>query len=171
MTPRKPCPIVPQPLEEYAQHFDDVFGQLAQRRSFREYLPGLLLPRDRNKTLTALAGTEPAVGAQAAAVQRLQNCVTESPWEAAALNQRRLELLQAHPRTTTHADGVLIVDDTGDRKSGVHTAHVGRQYLGSVGKSDNGIVVGSTLWADEQRYYPLHAEPYTPGPAPTDGQS
>jgi hypothetical protein len=149
-------------LEEYAEHFDDVFGQLAQRRSFREYLLGLLLPRDRNKTLTALAGTEPVAGAQAAAVQRLQSFVTESPWEATAVNQRRLELLQADARTTTHADGVLILDDTGDRKSGVHTAHVGRQYLGSVGKIDNGIVVVSTLWADEQRYYPLHAEPYPP---------
>jgi hypothetical protein len=162
MTPRQPCPTVPGPLEEYAQHFDDVFGQLAQRRSFREYLLGLLLPRDRNKTLTALVGTEPVVGAQAAAVQRLQSFVTESPWEATALNQRRLELLQADPRTTTHPGGVLILDDTGDRKSGTHTAHVGRQYLGSVGKIDNGIVVVSTLWADEERYYPLHAEPYTP---------
>jgi hypothetical protein len=162
MTPRKPCPTVPKPLEEYAQHFDDVFGQLAQRRSFREYLLGLLLPRDRNKTLTALVGTEPVVGAQAAAVQRLQSFVTESPWEVTALNERRLELLQADPHTTTHAGGVLILDDTGDRKSGTHTAHVGRQYLGSVGKIDNGLVVVSTLWADEQRYYPLHAEPYTP---------
>src|SRR5215510_15057156 len=123
MTPRKPCPTVPRPLEEYAQHFDDVFGQLAQRRSFREYLLGLLLPRDRNKTLTALVETEPVVGAQAAAVQRLQSFVTESPWEAAAINQRRLELLQADPRTTTRAEGVLILDDTGDRKSGAHTAH------------------------------------------------
>jgi SRSO17 transposase len=34
--------------------------------------------------------------------------------------------------------------------------------LGSLGKIDNGIVVVSTLWAGEQRYYPLHAEPYTP---------
>jgi hypothetical protein len=41
-------------------------GTLAQRRGFREYLQGLLLPRDRNKALTALAGTEPIVGAQGA---------------------------------------------------------------------------------------------------------
>jgi len=39
---------------------------------------------------------------------------------------------------------------------------VGQQYLGSVGKIDNGIVVVSTLWADDERYYPLLAEPYTP---------
>ncbi len=42
MTPRKPCPSVPGPLEEYAQHFDDLFGQLAQRRGFRESLQGVL---------------------------------------------------------------------------------------------------------------------------------
>ena len=153
---------MPGPLEEFAQGFDGIFRQLAHRRSCREYLRGLLLPRDRNKTLTALSGAEPVVGAQAAAVQRLQGFVTESPWEATALNQRRLELLQADPRMTTHGGGVLILDETGDRKSGTHTAHVGRQYLGSVGKIDNGIVVVSTLWADEERYYPLHAEPSTP---------
>ena len=162
MTLRKPCRMLPGPLEEYAGRFDDLFGHKAQRRSFREYLQGLLLPRDRNKTLTGLAGTEPVVGAQDAAVQRLQSFVSESTWEAAAVNQRRLELLQADPRTTSHEAGVLIIDDTGDRKSGKQTAHVGRQYLGSIGKIDNGLVVVSTLWADDHRYYPLHAEPYTP---------
>jgi len=50
MTPRKPCPPVPGPLEAYAQGFDDLFGQLAQRRGFCEYLLGLSLPRDHKKT-------------------------------------------------------------------------------------------------------------------------
>ena len=95
-------------------------------------------------------------------MQRLQSFVSESTWEATAVNQRRLELLQADSRTTTHEQGVLVIDDTGDRKRGKQTAHVGRQYLGSIGKIDNGLVVVSTLWADEERYYPLHAEPYTP---------
>jgi hypothetical protein len=162
MTPRKPCPTIPGPLEDYARHFDDLFGHRAQRQSFREYLQGLLLPRDRNKTLTALVGAEPIAGASHAAVQRLQSFVSESTWDATAVNRRRLEVLQADPRTTTHEAGVLVIDDTGDRKSGTQTAHVGRQYLGSVGKIDNGIVVVSTLWADGERYYPLHAEPYTP---------
>src|SRR5262249_6322610 len=38
----------------------------------------------------------------------------------------------------------------------------GRQYLGSVGKIDNGIVAVSSLWADERLYYPLHVVPFTP---------
>jgi SRSO17 transposase len=98
----------------------------APRRGFRESLLGLLLPRERNKTLTALVGTEPGVGAQAAVVRRLQSFVTESPWEATAINRRRLELLQADPRTPTYGGELLTLDDTGDRKSGTHTAHVGR---------------------------------------------
>src|SRR5712671_2013332 len=56
MTRRLPCPEAPGPLEGYAARFDDLFGSLAQRLGFRECLAGLLAPRDRNKTLTALAG-------------------------------------------------------------------------------------------------------------------
>jgi SRSO17 transposase len=55
-----------------------------------------------------------------------------------------------------------VLDDTGDRKDGTATAHVARQYLGSVGKVDNGIVAVTSLWADERCYWPVHAVPDTP---------
>nr|WP_234333334.1 transposase [Streptomyces viridochromogenes] len=55
-----------------------------------------------------------------------------------------------------------MVDDSGDRKDGTATAHVGKQYLGSVGKIDRGVVTVTTCWADERVYYPVHACPYTP---------
>ena len=164
MTARKPCPEAPGPLEDYARRFDEDFESLAQRRAFREYVAGLLLPRDRNKTLTALANAEPVAGAQHAAVQRLQFFLSESRWDAEAVNARRLALLVEDPVTAPHGDGVLVVDDSGDRKDGRATDHVARQYLGSVGKTDNGIVAVTTLWADERRYYPLHVAPYTPAP-------
>jgi hypothetical protein len=162
MSQRLACPPAPGPLEDYAAAFDSLFGTLAQRRGFREYLQGLLLPRERNKTLTALVGTEPVVGAQAAPVQRLQWFLSESPWDVATVNAQRLALLCETPATRPHAQGVLVVDDTGDRKAGAHTAHVARQYLGSVGKVDVGIVAVTTVWADERVYYPLHLQPYTP---------
>ncbi len=164
MTGRVPCPVAPGPLEAYAARFDPLFGTLAQRRGFREYLQGLLLPRDRNKTLTALAGAEPVVAAQAGGVQRLQFFLSESVWDPEPINSRRLELLLSDPATAPHTHGVLVIDDSGDRKAGTHTAHVGRQWLGSVGKVDNGIVAVSSLWADERVYYPLHVQPYTPAP-------
>ncbi len=162
MTKRLPCPPAPGPLEDYAAQFDALWGSLAQRRGLRDYLQGLLLPRDRNKTLTALADAEPIVGAQHREVQRLQWFLSESTWDHQAVNQQRIELLQADPATAPHARGVLVIDDTGDRKDGRHTAHVARQYLGSVGKTDNGIVAVTSLWADPRCYWPLHLVPYTP---------
>src|SRR6185437_10997635 len=70
MTVTKPVPCQPDPgpLEGYAARFDDLFTHVAQRRGFREYLAGLLAPRNRNKMLTALAGAEPVAGAQHPAV-------------------------------------------------------------------------------------------------------
>jgi hypothetical protein len=162
MTKRLPCPPAPGPLEGYAAQFDDRLGTLAQRRGFREYLQGLLLPRDRHKTLTGLVGTEPVVGAQDASAQRLQFFLSESPWDVEAVNDRRLELLVANPATAPHDGGVLVIDDSGDRKAGTKTAHVAKQYLGSIGKIDGGIVAVTSLWADERVYYPLHVRPYTP---------
>jgi SRSO17 transposase len=153
---------MPLPLEEYGHAFDDLFHTHIQRRCFREYLAGLLLPRERNKTLTALAGAEPITQAQTAPVQQLQYFLSEADWDAEAVTTRQIELLRSTPLTTPHAQGALVVDETGDRKDGTKTAHVGYQYLGSIGKTANGIVAVSSLWADEQVYYPLQVRPYTP---------
>lgn len=155
-------PPIPAPLDAYAAQFDDLFSRSQQRTAFRQYLAGLLLPAERSKTLTALANTEPVVGAQAPAAQRLQWFLSESTWEASAVTSRRLAVLRADSATTPHAGGVLIIDETGDRKDGTQTAHVGRQYLGNRGKIENGVVSVGSLWADAGIYYPLAAGPYTP---------
>src|ERR1700730_10155418 len=94
MTKPRLCPPAPGPLEGYAARFDDLFGRLAQRRGCRESLGGLLSPRDRTKTLTALAGAEPVAGAQHRSVQRLQFFLSESRWDLERADSRRLELLQ-----------------------------------------------------------------------------
>ena len=70
MTKPVPCPPAPGPLEEYAARFDDLFTRVAQRRGFREYLGGLLAPRDRNKTLTTLAGRLPGPGRKTPATRK-----------------------------------------------------------------------------------------------------
>ena len=162
MTTRRLCPPAPGPLEGYAAEFDDLLRSLAQRRGFRDYLQGLLLPRDRNKTLTGLAGAEPITGAQHREVQRLQFFLSEATWDYEQVNDRRVRLLCQDASTAPHDGGALVIDDTGDRKDGTQTAHVARQYLGSVGKIDNGIVAVTSLWADERCYWPVHVVPYTP---------
>jgi SRSO17 transposase len=162
MSERKATQSIPEPLELYAEKFDSLFTRVSQRDGFRQYLVGLLLPAERNKTLTGIVNAEPRVGAQAARVQTLQWFLSESRWDWAKVNERRLELLLESERLKPRANGVLVIDETGDRKDGHKTAHVGRQYLANLGKIDNGVVSVSSLWADEQVYYPLEVEPYTP---------
>ena len=72
MNRRLPVPPAPGPLESYASTFDTLFSTRNQRDAFRRYLEGLLLPTERNKTLTGLANTEPIVGATHKDAQKLQ---------------------------------------------------------------------------------------------------
>jgi SRSO17 transposase len=134
MTNRVPVEPAPGPLEDYAQSFDDLFANRAQREGFRRYLEGLLLPEERNKTLTALANTEPVAGAQRKEAQSLQWFLTESSWDAEEVNRRRVELMDEDPQTAPKKGGALVIDETGDRKAGKATAHVGKQYLGALGR-------------------------------------
>jgi len=162
MTPRLPVPACPDPLEAFAARFDDLFTRRSQRAGFRRYLEGLLLGQERNKTLTALANAEPVVGAQNPGVQALHGFLTDSGWQADRIHARRKAMLLANPQTAPTPEGVLVIDETGDRKDGKKTAHVGRQYLANLGKVDNGVVSVTSLYADARLYYPLEVEPYTP---------
>jgi SRSO17 transposase len=162
MTKRIAIPPAPEPLEAYAKQFDVLFEKSNQREEFRRYLEGLLLPAERHKTLTGLVNTEPLVGAQQPRAQKLQWFLSESDWDERQVQAERLTLLREDPATAPSADGVLVIDETGDRKDGHHTAHVGRQYLANLGKIDNGVVSVTSLWADERVYYPIDVEPYTP---------
>jgi SRSO17 transposase len=88
--------------------------------------------------------------------------LSEATWDVDEITTQRLSLLVQSRDGAPSARGVLVIDDTGDRKDGHATDHVSRQYLGSVGKTDNCIVAVTSLWADERHYYPLHVEPCTP---------
>src|SRR6266571_7824719 len=162
MTKRLEVARAPAPLEEYVKHFDALFGKSNQRDGFRRYMEGLLLPSERLKTLTGLVNTEPVVGAQLPRAQALQWFLSEADWDERKIQESRLRLLREDPTTAPTSKGVLVIDETGDRKDGHKTAHVGRQYLGKLGKVDNGVVSVTSLWADEEIYYPVDFEPYTP---------
>ena len=48
----------------------------------------------------------------------------------------------------------MIIDDSGHRKSGNLTDGVGRQYLGEIGKTENGVVIVTTHLYDGVRILP-----------------
>lgn len=130
MTQRLPIEPSPGLLEDFAHAFDDLFERRSQREGFRRYLEGLLLPAERNKTLTGLANTEPVVGATAPPAQRLQWFLSESNWEAEAVNGRRLELLAQTGLTAPTVCGVLAIDETGDRQVGDENGSCGEAVSG-----------------------------------------
>jgi hypothetical protein len=86
MSKRKASTALPEPLEGYVAHFDDLFSRVNQREGFRQYLVGLLLQENRNKTLTSLVNAEPIVGAQEARVQSLQWYLSESCLDFSEVN-------------------------------------------------------------------------------------
>ena len=74
----------------------------------------------------------------------------------------RVRELIEEPNTAANDEGVLVIDEHGDRKWGKRTAHVGRQWLAKIGKTENRVVSVTSLLADERIYYPVDFEPYAP---------
>lgn len=58
----------------------------------------------------------------------------------------------------------------GKRKSGNFTAGVGRQYIGEIGKTDNGIVVVTTHLYDGRKSLPLDIELYQHASSLSEGK-
>ena len=86
----------------------------------------------KRKTLPAIAEI---VGLENS--QSLHHFLTESPWKVEAIREQRLQLILKCLRCRKIQ---LIIDETGDRKKGKKTDYVSRQYIGNLGKVENGIV-------------------------------
>jgi SRSO17 transposase len=145
---------MPPCFDRWCGRFDDCFKTKAQKTGFRQYLGGLLGESER-KNLTQLANS--AVGV---VYHRLHHFLTEAPWSAPQINERRLQVMNQCRQTRISRGFSLIVDDSGHRKSGNFTEGVGRQYLGEIGKTDNGIVAVTTHLYDGQKSLPLDIEIY-----------
>ena len=155
---------MPPCFERWCKKFDDCFKTKAQKRGFRHYQGGLLGESER-KNLTQMA--ENAIGVT---YNRLHHFLTEAPWDANQINQRRLELMNKCSQTKISRGFTLILDDSGHRKSGNKTSGVGRQYLGEIGKTDNGIVIVTTHLYDGKKSLPLDVELYQPASSLPDGK-
>jgi SRSO17 transposase len=145
---------MPPCFERWCQRFDDVFTHKAQKREFRHYVGGLLGESER-KNLFQMAENAVEV-----TYHRLHHFLTEAPWSSSKVNERRLEIMNKCSQTRISRGFSLIIDDSGHRKSGNFTDGVGRQYIGEIGKTDNGIVVVTTHLYDGRKSLPLDIELY-----------
>lgn len=145
---------MPPCFERWCKRFDDCFSTKAQKNGFRHYLGGLLGESER-KNLTQMADN--AVGV---VYSRLHHFLTEATWSYNLVNEQRLQVMNKCRQTKINSGFNLILDDSGHRKSGNLTDGVGRQYLGEIGKIDNGIVVVTTHLYDGKKHLPLDIELY-----------
>jgi hypothetical protein len=150
----KVAAAMPKFFETWSAKFDSVFTRPSQRDYFRIYLAGILGDTDR-KNVWQMA--ESTVGVN---YHNIHHFISQSPWSAEDINQRRLEILQACRQTRVRDGFELILDDSGHRKSGSATAGVGRQYLGQIGKVDNGVVMVTSHAFDGVKGVPIDIELY-----------
>jgi hypothetical protein len=103
----------PQVVQEALRDFGDLFANEPQRRHLAEYLTGLFVAA--GKTVTGIN----AEFARTADPSCLNRFVHLDSWDVAALNQRRLGLMQEDSDTRysdrgTSASGNTLIDHTGE---------------------------------------------------------
>jgi SRSO17 transposase len=86
--------------------------------------------------------------------QSLHHFLTVSPWQVEQLRERRLKLIL---QVLEEREIILIIDETGDRKKGNDTDYVKRQYIGNLGKIENGIVAVTAYGVIDGIPLPLEA--------------
>jgi SRSO17 transposase len=154
---RKHLPREPQPtlavVDEYCRNYQDLFKDVRNYEYFKYLHLGIIAPIPR-KSLPEIAKV---VGINSA--QSLHHFMANAPWSAAELRKRRLrvtkEALQGEPIT-------VIIDETGDRKKGKKTDYVARQYLGSIGKIEQGIVSVNAYGLWRNITFPLWFQVFKP---------
>lgn len=122
-------------LEGFHGRFARFFRRTEGRAFGRKYLIGLALPIERKnvENIAERVGAPP---------RKLQEFLSDSPWDDEGCIGELQRFVGEHLGAP---GGVLILDDTGFAKKGVHSAGVGRQYSGTLGRVDNcqvGVFLG-----------------------------
>ena len=114
-------------LEEYHARFHRFFCRSEGRELSRKYLMGLALPIERKnvENIAEQVGGTP---------RTLQVWLSDSPWDEQGCIA---EIQRVMGEQFGAPNGVLIFDDTGFVKKGTQSAGVGRQYSGTLGRTDN----------------------------------
>jgi SRSO17 transposase len=117
-------------LEHFYEAFSPCFERRDQAAHGWVYLKGLLsdVPRKVTERIALRFGR---------CVRSLQHFIGQSAWACAPFLEKQQEMVA---ETLGEPDGVVLVDESGMVKQGVHSVGVGAQYCGSVGKLANAQV-------------------------------
>jgi SRSO17 transposase len=117
-------------LEQFAQPFIDSFNRREPKGNAQIYMFGLLsdLQRKNVESIAYRYDREP---------QTLQKFIGRAPWDHQPLQQ---ELARQIGVEIGEDDGVIVFDPSGHKKCGCDSVGVQRQWLGRLGKVDNGQV-------------------------------
>jgi SRSO17 transposase len=140
-------------IDEYCEEYRTIFQEVRNYECFKYLHLGIMSPIKR-KSLPEIAKI---VGINSA--QSLHHFIANSDWEVEKIRRLRLEKIK---RALNGKAITVIIDETGDRKKGKKTDYVARQYLGSVGKIDNGIVSVNAYGVYKNMTFPLLFKVFKP---------
>ena len=140
-------------VDTYCELYKDLFPEVRSYENFK-YLHIGVISDIKRKSLPAIAKV---VGLDNS--QGLHHFLTESPWSAQQLEKRRLKLLL---QVLEGREIEIIIDETGDKKQGNSTEYVKRQYVGNLGKIENGIVSVNAYGHYQGMTFPLTFKVFKP---------
>ena len=140
-------------IDRYCEAYNDLFPEVRSYECFKYLHQGIISPIKR-KSLPEIAKV---VGISSP--QSLHHFIANSPWSVEKLKARRLTLTL---NALKEEKSTVIIDETGDRKKGTKTDYVARQYLGSLGKIDHGIVSVNAYGVYKNITFPLICKVFKP---------
>jgi SRSO17 transposase len=129
------------------------FTRVEPRRRARTFVEGLLsdLPRKNCWSIAEHAGDARPGG--------MQDLLARAVWDADEVRDDVRGWLVEH---LGEPDGILVVDETGDLKKGMHTVGVQRQYTGTAGRIENSQVAVFLGYATGHGHALVDRELYLP---------
>jgi SRSO17 transposase len=140
-------------VDDYCNHYQDLFGDVRNFEAFKFLVLGMIseIPR---KSLPAIARSVGLPNAQS-----LHHFLQLSPWQVEQFRTRRLGLIK---QLIGERSIILCIDETGDKKAGKTTDYVAKQYIGNLGKTENGIVSVNAYAVVDNITYPLLVKIFKP---------
>ncbi len=133
-------------VDEYCEQYRELFTDVRSFEYFKELHIGLIseIPRKSLPAIAKVVGENDSQG--------LHHFVAEGNWRVDGLRELRLALLK---QALGERPFALCIDETGDVKKGSTTDYTARQYIGNLGKVENGVVSVNAYGVVENITFPL----------------